>query len=670
MDDSEKSKGVRPGLHPKADLTHFKPDEREIIQRLSGTWYITNSGTEISLSSTSKYRFFLAKPTSNLQEAFNLEREVLFVFSDYENFEPRTMDAFDSARVVTPQSYRIETVCQVLISKDSDIERKLVRIIEADPEVPIVIPFTYKELGETHELMLVANRFRKHFFSRDLFSFQSPLRKDLYFFGRDSLVQGLASRFRSHENSALFGLRKSGKTSIIYGVERALKRNDESICMIDCESPSIHGLRWYELLHRLVAEAKRVKESRVATSPLSDYSEKYAADLFNQDMQKVYSSKSKKPILFVLDEIERIAPDTGSSAHWKDGGDFVRFWQTLRAFFQLNREVCSFLIVGTNPSVLEKSEINGDDNPIFSWTPTAYITQFSFEQSREMVRTLGQYMGLIFEPEVYHLLSTDFGGHPFLIRQVCSEINALADGRRPVTIDRTLYAKAKENFSKKSPHYLAMIVDVMEKYYPDEYMLLQYLAIGDDKAFYSFLTDVSASHLLGYELIREGSHGYYFQVDIVRDYLRRRHAHDRLNLTPSEKLREVSDRVILVERSLRRLIRGQLKAAYGEAESKKKILAAIPQDQREKLHNFSYQDLLSDSTTPLLLSDLRNIFHREWDTFKFVFDREQAKVLIYMDELNEARRGPAHAKDLSDETFARARLSLDYLGDTLDRFLG
>jgi hypothetical protein len=670
MEGDDPLKVVRAGIHPKAILDHFTSEERLIVQRLSSDWYVTNSGGEIRLSATSIYRYFLAKPTLNLQEAFNLEREVLFVFSDYSNFEPRTMDAFDAARNATPQSYRLETVCQVLISKDAEVERKLVRIIEADPEVPIIIPFTYNELIGNKELLLIANRFRKHFFSRDLFSFQSPLRKDLYFFGRDALVQGLASRFRSHENSGLFGLRKSGKTSIIYGVERALKRNDEAICMIDCESPSIHGLRWYELLHRLVAEAKRVKASKVETQPASEYTEKSASDAFDLDMKKVYASKRPQPLLFVLDEIERIAPGTGSSGHWKNGTDFIFFWQTLRAFFQLNREICSFLIVGTNPSVLEKSEINGDDNPIFSWTPTTYISQFTFEQSREMVRTLGQYMGLIFDPDVYHLLNTDLGGHPFLIRQVCSEINLLAVGKRPIQIDRTLYAKAKEIFNKKSPQYVAMIIDVLEKCYPDEYALLQYLAVGDDEAFHSFLTDVSASHLLGYEMIREGSHGYYFQIDIVREYLRRRHSRDRINLTAAERLSEVSERTVLVERKLRRLVRTQLQAAYGRVEATKKVLAAVPQERREKLGNWSYEDLFSDSKTPLFFLDLRNILQREWDTFRFVFDRPQGTVCQYLDDLNEARRGPAHAKDMTDEMFGRARLDLAYLEAALDEFLG
>lgn len=88
---------VTPGFNPTARLDHFMPDERTILERLSKDWYVTNGGGEINLSATSIYRYALIKPTDVFQEMFNLDRELVAVFSPYEHFEPRTLDAISTA---------------------------------------------------------------------------------------------------------------------------------------------------------------------------------------------------------------------------------------------------------------------------------------------------------------------------------------------------------------------------------------------------------------------------------------------------------------------------------------------------------------------------------------------------------------------------------------------
>jgi hypothetical protein len=191
------------------DLT----DEKKILIALSASWYLTNSGEQIQ-AAQSQYNYFLMKPTQRTSEMFNLEREVMCVFSDYPNFEPRSLDIFDKILERLPKM-RSETVCQVLISRAKDVEDKVDRLLKSDPEHPIVIPLTYNELLGGDVSNMVENKFRKHFYSRDLFSFLSPLKKDTYFFGRSSLISEIVNRYKSGEHTSLFGLRKSGKTSIV-----------------------------------------------------------------------------------------------------------------------------------------------------------------------------------------------------------------------------------------------------------------------------------------------------------------------------------------------------------------------------------------------------------------------------------------------------------------------
>jgi hypothetical protein len=295
-----------PGIHPQFLLQEYEQIEQKILRRLSSEFFLTGGGCIRLLKS--EYNYFLMKPTAVFSEMFNIERELLCVFSTYENFEPRTLDAFHIAQGEIAD-LRVETVCRVLISSDKLIEQKIEFLLKTDPEQPIVIPFTFAELSENFDNYFLRNRFQAHFYTRDLFSFLSPLKKDLYFFGRSALIQELVNRHRSGEHTGLFGLRKSGKTSVVYAIERHLSSNNELFLSIDCESPSIHKLRWYELLQKIVFNYKTTKSSKSKIDENQDrYNEKNAADSFQVDILKIYESKKRAATLFIFDEIERISP--------------------------------------------------------------------------------------------------------------------------------------------------------------------------------------------------------------------------------------------------------------------------------------------------------------------------------------------------------------------------
>lgn len=170
---------TKPGMHHSFPVNSYFGEERSILDKLSKEWLLTYSGKPIRLASSS-YEYFLMKPTSVFKEMFNIEREIICIFSSYTRFEPRTLDAFNSAQEELGV-LRTETVCRVLISKDSNIEDRLDSLLKTDPEQPIIIPFTYDEILAPYDSFFLRNRFRKHFYSRDLFDFLSPLKSDLYF---------------------------------------------------------------------------------------------------------------------------------------------------------------------------------------------------------------------------------------------------------------------------------------------------------------------------------------------------------------------------------------------------------------------------------------------------------------------------------------------------------
>ncbi|MEH7131474.1 hypothetical protein V7103_25240, partial [Neobacillus drentensis] len=78
----------------------------------------------------------------------------------------------------------------------------------------------------------IENKLRKYFYSRDLFALESPIKSDTYFYGRKKIVQEFYSKYVNGEQGGLFGLRKIGKTSVLYALERTIQSKNGNVLYI------------------------------------------------------------------------------------------------------------------------------------------------------------------------------------------------------------------------------------------------------------------------------------------------------------------------------------------------------------------------------------------------------------------------------------------------------
>lgn len=666
---------ITAGINPTVNLKHLNEEEEEIVKRLSKEWYITNGGGKVQLNQKSGYKFFLMKPTSEFQTMFNLEREILVIFSSYENFEPRTLDAF-SMVFKKYSNLRIDKVCTVLISRDASIEQKLVSLLKNDPESQIVVPFTYEELIRNRNEYLLKNRFKKHFYTRDLFAFEAPITKDLFFFGRNDLVHRIVNRHMSGENSALFGLRKTGKTSVVFGVKRAIEQIEELSVFIDCLNPSFHGKRWDKALFYIIQQIKEQNNLKIKTRAEERYIADKATDSFEKDILKINSNTGKKSILLIFDEIENLTPGISPSVHWTVETDFILLWGSIRTVFQkllLLREskvVFTFLIVGTNPMCVEIPTIHKSDNPIFNKVPFEYIQGFDISQTKEMVSGLGGYMGLNFDEIVYSKLEEDFGGHPFLVRHVCSIINEIAHSERPSRIDKTLYQRAKELFVERYSKYIEMIITVLKEFYNLEYDMLTYLAIDDVKTFKGLAEEYPdlTSHLLGYNVIDRSGDNYFFKIEAIKNYLANKNKYKKLNLTNEEIWREISDRRNIVEPKIRQIVKTQLNAILGKSEATTHVLNIYGDPRKSKYTGYQYSDLFDAAKVEIYLSDMIKIIIKHYDYFKNIFGVDKTDTNLKLETINKYR-ADAHSKQLTKDEIEFFRVCISSIENKINDFL-
>lgn len=647
---------IKPGIHREFDLSRFKENERIILNNLAKFCYLSYSGTEIKIGKSS-YNYILLKPIDKFAEMFNINREIICLFSAYANFEPRTLETYDKI-ISDLAKFRVENICFILISKDINIDEKINNLIESEPEHPIVIPFNYIDLTKKILESDFENKFRQNFYSRDLFSFSSPLKKDTYFFGRNTLVNEIVNKHKSFEHSGLFGLRKSGKTSIIYAVQRRFEIENINYLFIDCESPSIHLKRWYELLERIVRNYQNFDSANLQINYEGRYLEHNASDNFEIDILKIFNARGKKYSIFIFDEIERITPYISSSEHWKNGNDFLLFWQTLRAFIQKHTKIFTYMLVGTNPSCIEKITLNSNDNPLYGSIQIEYVPSFSVDQVKEMVQKLSFLMGVEIDDYICTRLFDDFGGHPFLIRQMCSLMNKKVSAIRPAKIDKTLYNLTIEQFEYSLAQYTEMMINVIKDWYPEEFEMLTYLANNDKNLFNSFASNNLnyTQHLIGYGLIKKGSDGFCFNFEIVEKYVKKINKYKKINLNLEEKLAEISKRRNKIEKELRVLLRNSLRSSVGQKDAKARILSSIESSRRTQFENQDLNKILDKDNSKLFLLDLINIIKKNWNELSNTFEMDKNKLIYILDEINSIGRPDAHAKDISEDDFTQVRL--------------
>lgn len=647
-----------PGIHPSFEYSNFDEDEKNVIKTLSKEFYVTNAGKKIKFGPASEYKYILIKPTAVYAEMFNLDRDIIVVFSSYNNVEARTLDAFERA-AKNHSTLRLERICGILVSRDQNVESSLESLVKAEPESQIVIPFFSGEIKLNTDPYYFRNRFRRYFYSRDLFAFEAPLQKDLYFFGRVDLIQTLINRYKSGENSGVFGLRKTGKTSLINGLERTLASDNVIPVVVDCQNTSFNQRRWNEALYYLCLMANK-KLNPATTLPAEiEFTEKNAAILFEKFVENIFEF-TKQRILFVFDEIENISRNTSPANHWKSGLDFVLFWQSLRSVFQNNKKILSYFIVGTNPSCVEVAKIENVDNPLFNHFIPIYIPGFGVDDTRSMTRKLGRKMGIKFEETIYAKLTEDFGGHPFLMRHACSSISkGIENSDRPVTVDRIIYTKGKDEFLKNNINYMEMIVGVLKDHYNDEYDMLRLLAVGDIRIFNEFsdLHPYYTNHLIGYGLIKNGPAGYDFCIDAVRDYILSKSQYRKIAVSTEEKWAEISERRNRAETKLRKFVKNLLKSHLTETGARQAILDIFGEPRKTKLGGLAYSELFDPIVSEIYFIDLAKIISKHWAVFKNSVSNSKKEMFERLDFVNQSR-AEAHAKGITDEQFAYFRLCM------------
>lgn len=658
---------INAGIKSEFKYDYFNEDEIAIINLLKKVFYVTNGGNIVNLGN-SNYRYCLVKPTSAFTRTFNLKRELIVVFSDYVTFEPRSLDAAAAIAERMESKLRVDRGCQVLISSDINIEKRISEVLKDTNLNSIVIPFSYQELLKIDDLDFIINRFRKYLFDVDLFSSSIPIQEDIFFFGRRDYVYDIANKCKNNVHCGIFGLRRSGKTSLLYAVKRLLENDNYPTVYIPCQSQFANvdwGIALYNLIHSIISETT-IRIGNIHSK--QSYQNENAAICFEDDLNKIYGVISK-PIVLLFDEIESITFGvSGNKDDWKNGIDYVTFWNAIRGYYSKYHYVLSIVVAGTNPMINEIPVINEEViNPMFGQLSVAnqgaYLPPFTVMDTNNMINTLGGYMGLSFDDKVCSLITADCGGHPYLIRLLCSYINTYIKNRqisRPQIVTETLYTPILKEFEEttEATGFYLMILNILISSYPKEFNALKEVALNGDKYLSKFVDEKSLLHLLGYGLLESDEDHFRIRFKTIERYLLGQYKFERANPSIEEQKQEIQFRINNAEMALRRIVKSSLQTVKGATGAKRIVIdsmashKAISPIDITKAQELTYNQLFDPSINKIYFSVLIKIIIDNYDVFKNLFDQTQEFTKKHLDIINTARRVPDHSYTTTSEKWS------------------
>lgn len=610
---------------------------------------------------------WLCAPKPGATERFGLEKEVVALYSPHRLTDARVLTNLENISRAPDFRHRIDKVVAILIHEGDTAATE--QLISSQTDW-VIVPLTREELtNPSRGNMFLRSRFSDRIGTFDLFGMSSPIKHDKYFYGRDPLVQELMQRATLRkENSGLFGLRKTGKTSVLFALQRRLVDKSVVVEYVDCQSPGIYGSRWWQLLQELSYRMRSTLEIKTGKKLRDDgtYTQESAANSFSHVVKNALKTTEVEEIVLLFDEIEFITPGISNSlgAHWDQ--DFLPFWQTIRSASQETNNRLLFIVAGVNPSSVEKSHFDQIQNPIFQLAVPFYLEPLSQSSVREMVRSIGRYSGIAFQEDCYKLLRDVYGGHPYLMRLACSEVVRAIS---VIPIDKKT-SIGISNFKEKESGIKARLAQPIKDillslvwWYPDEYDLLQMLAAGDKDFVAEFLKD---SPEKGVQFVRYGlvsDDKGTFTIRDLQDFLREFgnqykeviSPFKRGDLPPEvfpqvanlEDLSQLFEKRTEIETALRKLILMffGFKCGFNDGAVSDMIIKSLARRQgRADPSQLFIGRRPQEAINELFLSDLKPIFRHNWPDFSPTFDKKQDRFEMNLDTINIARRYEAHTK--------------------------
>lgn len=506
-------------LSKLADLSSEFPiaDFHMRLFRQLGCAFVYASRTTPAYSASESTWLVLIRFGAVLESRFGFTLEIPAIYSPFGDLQIRTTDGLEGHLADLPADRRSVTARETMVwAPDPNLATKL-DSWSTPTRVLIPLPDESRSEGTAH-LQRFIDALAGRLASRDLYSAKGFVTGD-QFFGRDAELQQVADCLRTQEVIGIFGLRKTGKTSMLHELVRAhdprYSPNSQTMVLVyqDLEYlPSLIHDPVSELIVDLTESIRRaLKEAGLRTQELADLELPATPSQFRRALDTLLTKIGRgTSLVLLLDEIEYLCPPNPGTDTSGEGFQRVRqFLGSLRKLVQ-ERDNFGLAIAGLASAAIESSELYGAPNPLFEFARTMYLRPFSIAEAERMLNTVGNRVSMHWTADAVALAHEMTDGHAMLLRELASVV--LKDQKHArsniAQIKRGQVHRAATRWQENVGSLVRDVLPHLRRYYQEE-AELAVLLMDDPVSFGEFagLYSESAARLERLGIIRREEGG-------------------------------------------------------------------------------------------------------------------------------------------------------------------
>lgn len=613
------------------------------------------------------YGCAIAKPTKRIKTALAVDREILVVASNFKDQQQRTIKLLK--REIETSGGRYENTVAIVLHQDPDGNGKLKNWgrDQGLSILPLLATEEFKKPADLERALCF------ELYSHDPFDVTGPVSDDANFFGRRDEAIDLARKLQRGQIRSCLGIRKIGKTSIINRILGETQHNHHCVSlMIDCSRDDVWNLNAAQLLASLASSAAFAAGTASRYASIAPIVEVVDLPDARDRLQRLLMTFSC-PLILVFDEVDYITPGSPTNGAWR--AEFNAFWRNLRAVYQecaRQGHQLSILVGGVSTYWFTVESIDGIENAALAFVPEEYLSPMPEGATVAMLKRLGKVAGLQIDDAAATLIARATGSMPYWARKCASYIHrniptierpcALSVERAAPLIDSFVAEEgaaisevALRHLFRVHPQLLdatkscaaGMAKSVAE---PLRRVLKRYGVLAQDESLSGEMIVQGLASLLSVSQPRSAPSEDMAPAAVggLNDW--------------AEELAALGLRRNVLERRLRELalnfLRFDALSKGKNSEAKERLLAILPEAQRESFKHLSAEDV----TSRFLWTDLTKLVVKEWSLFSRLLGDKEA-FLRHCDVIND--RFDAHAKNADAADFALYRRSLTFLEDRI-----
>jgi len=306
-----------------------------------------------------------------------------------------------------------------------------------------IVPFTIyaieQALYEDRCLKTVFDTIKLWKGEADLFGLSTPIRDPLWFIGREKVMDEIQEYIQSLQFVGIWGVRKVGKTSLLYQFMSKLENDVHAYVDLQAVSPNV-GALFSKVLDGFERDIKlkfpdielpRLEKTFKETSDgiVSEFT-----DAIVKLRDRVEDERENAKFILFIDEVDRLFPNESG-----DTSGFREYSSFLAAIRGLSQNYGFFVCVasGVEPTInLALLPGAGSvENPTYNFFKEVYLSYFERQEMDEMIERIASQLGIAFTEASLNFIYEQTCGHPYLSRLLCSAIMKIREKKPKITIN-------------------------------------------------------------------------------------------------------------------------------------------------------------------------------------------------------------------------------------------